>query len=237
MPHATHSDDSSQPPGPRERLALHGEAALSDAELVAVILGTGSATESVHVIAARLLGDAGGVVGLASWGVDRLSSARGIGPSKACRLRAAIELGKRVATKPLSRGVAITSSRDVDAAVRARLRDSTREHFVAIVLDARNRPLAEIDVAVGGLTACAFTPADVFREVLRWPAAAVIFVHNHPSGDVTPSAEDIAITERLRSAGRLIGVDVLDHLIIGEHGYFSFLDRGLLAGKRQLSRP
>jgi DNA repair protein RadC len=237
MPNETKSVDPSLPSGPRERLALRGEAALSDAELIAVVLGTGSGNDSVHVIAARLLAEAGGVGGLSAWGVDRLSATRGIGSSKACRLRAAMELGRRIATKPLSRGVPITSSRDVDAAVRMRLRDSTREHFVAIVLDARNRPLAEIDVAVGGLTACALNPADVFREVLRWPAAAVIFVHNHPSGDTFPSAEDIAITDRLRSAGRLIGVEVLDHLIIGEDGYFSFLDRGLFTGKSQSPRP
>ncbi len=215
-------------PGPRERLALRGEQALSDAELVAVILGTGNATDSVHVIASRLLADLGGLSGLSVVGVDRLSTQRGIGLGKACRLRAAMELGKRLSSTPLSRGVAITSSRDVDAAVRARLRGQRREHFVAIALDARHRPLAEIDVAVGGLNACALTPADVFRELLRWPATAVVFVHNHPSGDVTPSPEDIEVTERLRAAGKLIGVEVVDHLIIGETGYFSFLDRGLL---------
>lgn len=219
--------------GPRERLTLYGEASLSDSELIAVILGTGNASDSVHVIAARLLSRVGGITGLATLGVDGLALQSGIGLSKACRLRAAIELGKRLSTTPLNRGVPITSSRDVDVAVRSRLRGESREHFVAIPLDARNRPLAEIDVAVGGLTACALTPADVFREVLRWPASSVVFVHNHPSGDPTPSPEDVEVTERLRAAGRLIGVDVVDHVIIGESGYFSFLDRGLLAPQRR----
>lgn len=216
--------------GPRERLALRGASTLSDTELVAVVLGTGSAAESVHVTAARLLEAVGGLQGLSQVRVDRMSLMRGIGFGKACRLSAAIELGRRLAATPLSRGVPISSSRDVDAALRPRIAYDQREHLLAIPLDARNRPLAEIEIAIGGLTSCAFTPADVFREVLRWPAASVVLVHNHPSGDTTPSAEDVEITERLRVAGKLIGVEVVDHVILGERGYFSFLDRGMLAG-------
>lgn len=218
----------------RERLALRGESSLSDAELIAVILAAGGGAESAHVTAARLLELVGGLQGLAAAGLDRLSDQRGVGVGKACRLRAAVELGRRLAATPLCRGVAISGSRDVDAALRPRLSTATREHFLAIPLDARNRPLAEIDVAIGGLSACALTPADVFREVLRWPAVSVVFAHNHPSGDARPSPEDIEVTERLRVAGGLIGVDVVDHVIIGESGYFSFLDRGLLTAK---SRP
>jgi len=215
----------------RERLSTRGEASLSDAELIAVVLASGSATESVHVTAARLLAVSGGLQGLASIGVHRLSDQRGIGVSEACRLRAVVELGRRLAATPLCRAVPISGSRDVDAALRPRLRAATREHFLAIPLDARNRPLAEIDVAIGGLTACALTPADVFREVLRWPAVFVVFAHNHPSGDPRPSPEDIEVTDRLRVAGALIGVEVVDHVIIGESAYFSFLDRGLLSPK------
>lgn len=233
------SEPSSTPDrnGIRERLAIRGEAVLSDSELIALVLATGAATDAQHVIATQLLSVVGGLHGLAAIGVDRLSDQRGIGVSKACRLRASVELGRRLATTPLCRGVPISGSRDVDAALRPRLRAASREHFLAIPLDARNRPLAEIDVAIGGLTACALTPADVFREVLRWPAVSVVFAHNHPSGDARPSPEDLEVTERLRAAGALIGVEVLDHVIIGESGYFSFLDHGLLSARKRPLSP
>ena len=141
----------------------------------------------------------------------------------------ALELGMRASSRPLSPHAAIRCSNDVAAALRPRLRDATREHFFAVALDVRQRPIAEILVAVGSLTACAVTPGDVFRLVLKEPAAGVIFVHNHPSGEPSPSAEDISLTERLRQAGALLGVKVVDHVILGHDGHFSFLDAGLLA--------
>lgn len=214
--------------GPRERLALHGEAALSDVDLLAVLLGTGSSREPVAVLAARLMARAGGLDGLRRMGVRDLAGCAGIGPTKACRLRAALELGVRASSQPLSAREPIKSSRDVDRALRPRFRDATREHFVAIALDVRNRPVAFLEIAVGGLASCAVSPADVFRDVVREAAAAVVLAHNHPSGDCAPSDEDVAITERLRQAGELVGVRVLDHLILGHDGYFSFLDAGLL---------
>jgi DNA repair protein RadC len=157
-----------------------------------------------------------------------MSECPGVGLIKACRLRAALELGVRVAARPFDRREPVRSSMDVAAVLRPRLRDVSREHFFALTLDAKNRPVAEILVAVGGLTACAVAPADVFRLVLREPAAGVIFAHNHPSGEPTPSAEDVGMTERLRQAGALLGVKVLDHVILGHDRHFSFLDAGLL---------
>lgn len=214
--------------GPRERLAMHGEAALSDVDLLAVLLGTGSSAEPVGVLAARLMARAGGIEGLRRMGVRDLATCAGIGPTKACRLRAALELGMRASSQPLSARESIKSSRDVDRALRPRFRGATREHFLAIALDVRNRPVAFIEIAVGGLASCAVSPAEVFRDVVREAAAAVVLAHNHPSGDCAPSDEDVAITERLRQAGELVGVRVLDHLILGHDGYFSFLDAGLL---------
>ncbi|MCZ7678700.1 MAG: hypothetical protein M5U28_07985 [Sandaracinaceae bacterium] len=145
---------------------------------------------------------------------------------------AAVELGRRVVTRPLPRGARVGSSRDVDAAMRPRLAAADVEHFIAIALDAKNRPIGEIEIARGGLSACPVSPADVFRALLREAAAGVVFVHNHPSGEPSPSADDVALTERLRRAGELIGVRVLDHLVIGREGYFSFLDAGLLPPER-----
>ncbi|MGD8861311.1 MAG: DNA repair protein RadC [Myxococcales bacterium] len=214
--------------GPREHLLLHGPGALSDAELLAVVLGTGSAREPVAVLAARLLHEAGGLLGLQRASAAALSRCHGVGRGKACRLVAALELGARANALPLDPGAPIRSSADVDAALRPRLRSAAQEHFYALALDAKNRPLSELLIALGGLTACAVTPADVFRRILQQPAHGVIFVHNHPSGDPGPSDEDVHMTERLRRAGALLGVQVLDHVVLGHDSYFSFLDAGML---------
>lgn len=215
--------------GPRERLRSVGAFHLSDAELVALLLGTGTAREHVTVLASRLLTEASGLRGLVRLGIGGLAATAGIGESKAARLVAALELGRRAAaptSSPMSR---VATSHDVVALVAPRLRDADVEHFVALALDAKNRPLALIDVAKGSITACPVAPADVFRAVLREAAPAVVFAHNHPSGDPQPSPEDIALTDRLVSAGRLLGIHVVDHVIIAREGHFSFLDAGLLA--------
>jgi DNA repair protein RadC len=219
--------------GPRERLSLHGRAALSDAELVAVLLGTGASATPVSVVACRLLEYAGGLHGLARLSVAELETQPGIGTTKACRVLAALELGMRLQARPLERRRPITSSRDVAAALQPRFVNEPREHFIAIALDAKNHPVAELAVAVGGIVACSISPSDVFRPVLRAAAVSVLFVHNHPSGDPSPSDADVAITERLWRAGELLGVQVLDHVILGREGYFSFLDAGLMAGLRE----
>jgi DNA repair protein RadC len=212
--------------GPRERLRRVGREHLSDEELMALLLGTGSAREPVTVLAARLIREVGGVYGLARSGGGELARLGGIGASKAGRILAAIELGRRVHEAPWPERKRIESSRDVDTLMRARLAGAEVEHFVALALDAKNRVIAELAIAQGGLSACPVAPADVFRALLREAAAATIFVHNHPSGDAMPSDDDISITERLIRAGTLLGVRVLDHVIIGRSGYFSFVDAG-----------
>jgi DNA repair protein RadC len=217
--------------GPRERLALHGAEVLSDAELVCVLLGTGCADEPVAVLAERLLHDAGGLQALARSSPRELAARRGVGTSKAARLLAAVELGRRLGAVRLSPERPLSSSRDVDRALRPRLAVAEREHFVAVALDSKNRPILQLDIAIGGLAACALTPADVFRPLLRHAAASAVFAHNHPSGECAPSDQDIAMTERLARTGELVGVAVLDHLIVGREGYFSFLDAGLLRAR------
>jgi DNA repair protein RadC len=214
--------------GPRERLSLRGTGALSDAELIAVLLGTGCPGDPVEVVAQKLLERTGGLAGLGRSGLAELGACPGVGPIKACRLQAALELGARLCARPLHPRQAITCSSDVAHALGPRLRGAAREHFYALALDAKHRPVAEILISVGGLTACGVTPADVFRLVLREPAVAVIFVHNHPSGEPAPSPEDVSVTERLQRAGALLGVQVLDHVILGHRGHFSFLDAGLM---------
>lgn len=214
--------------GARERMRAVGSEGLSDAELLAVLLGTGARSEPVGVLASRVLHELGGLAALRRAGVGTLEQLSGVGPGKASRILAAIELGRRVVSRPLPRRARIGSSREVYAALRPRLGDADTERFLAIALDAKNRPVAEIEIARGGLSACPVSPADVFRALLREAAAGVVFVHNHPSGEPSPSSEDVALTERLRRAGDLLGVRVLDHVIIGREGWFSFLDAGLL---------
>lgn len=221
--------DGSMQDGPRERLARVGPACLSDEELLALVLGTGSAGEPVTLLAARLAREGGGVQGLARRGVGSLGSMGGLGVSKASRIVAAIELGRRVHEQPWSPRPRIDSSASVDALVRAHLAGEDVEHFVALALDAKNRVKAELRIATGGATACAVSPSDVFRALLREAAAAAVFVHNHPSGDSKPSADDVAFTARLLSAGRILGVRVVDHVIVAREGYFSFLDAGLMS--------
>lgn len=221
-------------PGPRERLAQAGSECLSETELVALLLGTGSRDETVTLLAARLLVASGGLFGLARMGRGELLRLHGLGEGKACRLLAAIEIGRRVASQPLRRGRRVSSSADVYEALGPRLASAEVERFVAIPLDSRNRPMGEIVLAIGGLVQCPVSPADVYRALIREAASGVIFAHNHPSGEPTPSQDDVALTERLALAGELLGVRVLDHVIVARSGYFSFRDRGLLreAGPR-----
>jgi DNA repair protein RadC len=205
-----------------------GAEGLGDEELVAIVLGTGTARDPVGAVAARVLARTADIGGLERLGARRLAEIPGVGPGKAARLVAAVELGKRARGRPLPPGSSVGSSRDIDAALRGRLAGADQEHFLALPLDAKNRVLGELRLAMGGLTSCPVAPGDAFRAILREAAVSVIFVHNHPSGDPAPSADDIALTGRLERAGQLLGVHVLDHVIIAGEGYFSFLDAGLL---------
>lgn len=217
------------PERPRERLLRRGPEGLADDELVAVLLGTGAPATTARAVAARLLDEAGGVRGLGRVGGGLLAACPGVGAAKAARLLAAIELGRRVIARPLDPGRPLASSRDVAAAFRPRLADAAEERFLVVALDARNRPIREEEVARGSAAACPVSPAAVFRRLIAEAAVAAVFVHNHPSGDPSPSPEDVAFTERLVQAGALLDVAVLDHVIVARGGHFSFLDEGLLA--------
>ncbi|MEM9070579.1 MAG: DNA repair protein RadC [Myxococcota bacterium] len=211
-------------PDARERLAQAGPAALNDRELLIALLGAGHAGVSADALARRILADLGGLEGLATVSRGELLQVPGIGVALASRILAALELGCRALTRPLDKGRPLRSSRDVDEALRPRLARQPQEHFFALPLDTKHRPLGELLLAKGGLAVCPVEPRTVFRALLREGAAAVVFVHNHPSGVPTPSQDDIELTDRLRRAGALLGVDVLDHVIIGAEGYYSFRD-------------
>jgi len=215
----------------RERLLFGGAEALDDEALVAVVLGTGARGRPVRTLAAALLAETGGVRGLGRAGIAALRAVPGVGPGQAARLLAAVELGRRATAAPLTPARPLRSSRDIVAAFGPRIADALEERFYALLLDARLRPMRTVEIARGGIAACPVSPADVFRHALGAGAPKVAFVHNHPSGSPEPSREDIAFTERLIAGGRLLGVQVIDHVIVAREGAFSFLDAGVCLGE------
>jgi DNA repair protein RadC len=214
--------------GPRERLDRLGPEALADAELVALLLRTGGPKRRALDLAAALLRGHGGLVGLAVAQMGELACEPGLGPAKSASLVAAIELGRRLAARRLRTGDPVRGPADVHRHFHARLRTARSERFLVLLLDGRHRMLREVGISVGTLTASLVHPREVFRPALREAAAAVVLVHNHPSGDPTPSCEDREVTQRLVAAGELLGVPVLDHVIVAEHGFASFRDQGLI---------
>jgi len=218
--------------GPRERLDALGPGALSDAELLALLLRTGGPGRAALSLASDLLVRHDGVAGLARTGPAELRQTAGVGPAKSASLLAALELGRRLATRRLRTGDAIRGPADVHRHFHARLRDAPHERFLVLLLDGRHRVLREVTASQGTLTASLVHPREVFRPALREAAAAVILVHNHPSGDPTPSREDREVTERLVQVGEILGVPVLDHVIVAERGYVSLRQDGGLRENR-----
>lgn len=155
-----------------------------------------------------------------------LASVPGIGPRHAARVVAALDLARRLLSEPLEHGKAITSDQDVFNAFEHRLRDLERETFLAVYLDVKNRVICDEIVAIGSVDSCAVSPCDILRSALRVAAVGLIVIHCHPSGDATPSSADDALTERLREATKLVGIQLLDHVIIGDGRHFSYAARG-----------
>lgn len=213
---------------PRERLKEHGVAALSAAELLEVILGRGIAGESVIVTAQRLISRFEGLKGLSTASLEELSSVRGIGLAKACQLLAVFELAKRVEKiKKEEDKPQITTPEEAVAVIGDRFENDKREHFIALLLDNRNRLIKLEEISVGSLDESIVHPREAFKKAVTASATSVVFAHNHPSGDVTPSDEDIEITKRLEEAGEIMGIRVSDHIIIGNGAFTSMKRQGL----------
>lgn len=211
---------------PRERLLAKGPENLSDAQLLAILLRTGRRDSSAVQVAMEVLHHVGSLAGIVQSGIEELCKIPGIGPAKVAQLKAALELGKRAMAVPISTGTKISSSADLFRHFHPLLRDLKRELFKVILLDAKNTVIKEATVSEGSLTLSIVHPREVFALAVRESAAGVIFLHNHPSGDPTPSAEDRRLTDRLVTAGEVLGIRVLDHMVIGDGRYVSFADEG-----------
>lgn len=210
---------------PRERLFALGTQALSDTELLALVINTGAPGETALDLARRLLVGRG-LRGLVNSPAEELSVINGIGPAKAARIQAALELGRRLGNSFQERPV-IRGPQDAAGLLMDSMRFLEQENFRILVLNTKNQVMASELISVGGLNFASLTPREVFKGPMRRGAASVILSHNHPSGDPTPSPEDIEITKRIQEAGRLLGIEVLDHLVIGDNRFVSLRERGL----------
>jgi len=215
---------------PREKLLSKGSQALSETELLAIILRNGNASTGQSAIdhARLLLHRFGGLKGIDDASVGELRGVKGIGPAKIAQLKACLEIARRVANHKWQVGESLRSSEDVYRHFRDNLAKEKRELFYVVLLNNKNKKIRDVKVSEGSLTASLVHPREVYNPVIRDSAAAVIFVHNHPSGDPAPSQEDIEITRRLKEVGEVMGVRVLDHVVIGHDCYFSFSDKGML---------
>jgi len=213
---------------PRERLEASGPGALSDAELIALLLRTGDRSNDALAVASELLNRHGGLRRVSQANGAELARSPGIGPAKSASIRAALEIGRRLERRTLVAGTAMAGPADIYRHFQPELRDLRQERFMVVLLDARHRVMRSEVVSQGTLTASLVHPREVFRPALRDAAAAVVLVHNHPSGDPTPSREDREVTIRLSRAGEILGIRVLDHVILAERGYCSLREEGVL---------
>ncbi|UUZ89453.1 DNA repair protein RadC [Paenibacillus sp. P25] len=213
---------------PRERMMQYGATALSNAELLAVLLRTGTYRESAVSLGQRLLRESRGLRSLADMSLQQLTEIKGIGEAKALQIQAGIELGRRMARSSLSDTVTIRSPQDVASLLTEELRYLQKEHFVCLFLNTKNHVIGQETLSMGSLNASIVHPREVFRAAIKRSGASIVCAHNHPSGDPTPSPEDIELTRRLAEAGGIIGIEVLDHIVIGDRGFVSLKELGWL---------
>jgi DNA repair protein RadC len=213
---------------PRERLLKLGSEALSSTEVLALLLGRGIKGESVIVTAQNLLSKFGNIKNLASASVEELTQTKGIGPAKAAQIKAAFELSKRLedSFSEVSK-ITVKSPEGAIKAIKSQLKGKKKEHFMVLCLDTRNHLINTHKVSIGSLDCSIVHPREVFKEAISSCAASVIFVHNHPSGDPTPSEDDIKLTKRLVEVSEIIGIEVLDHIIVCDKDYLSMKAKNL----------
>lgn len=214
---------------PRERLAKFGAEVLSLHELLAIVLGRGVKGESVMNTAQKIVSKFGTLEALQEASLEDIQEIKGLGPAKACQLKACLELSKRL-NNPLqidknkNKNRKLTSEKEVYEALRKKIGGLKKENFVVVSVDTRNKIIAVDTVFVGTLNSSLIHPREIFETAIRRHAAMIVVAHNHPSGDPVPSDEDIKVTKLLTEAGKMMGIELLDHLIIGEGKYFTFRD-------------
>lgn len=213
---------------PRERLLQYGADALSVSELLAILLRTGTEKYSALGLADHLLSTFGSLRGVAGATIEEMSRIHGLGPAKAAQIKAAIEFGRRLVASSEEERPKVRSPQDVYNLLGPTLRDQKREHFIALLLDTKGGVFRQVTVSVGDLSSSLVHPREVFTEAVRRSAASILVAHNHPSGDPTPSPEDAAVTRRLVEAGSLLGIEVLDHVVLGDNRWVSLREKGLM---------
>ncbi|WP_325167419.1 RadC family protein [Lederbergia citri] len=213
---------------PRERLINNGAESLSNHELLAILLRTGTKSESVIQLANRLLTQFGGLMWLKDAALEEMTNLKGIGQAKAVQIAAAVELGRRISNLSYDERYVIRSPEDGANYVMNDMRFLTQEHFVALYLNTKNQVIHRQTIFIGSLNASIVHPREVFKEAIRRSAASIICLHNHPSGDPSPSREDIEVTKRLVECGKMVGIELLDHLIIGDKKYVSMKEKGYM---------
>lgn len=213
---------------PRERLVNQGATSLSNQELIAIMLRTGTRQESVLHLANRVLHHFEQIQQLKDASVEELTSINGIGQAKAVQLMAAVELGRRLSSKQTDAKFTIRSPKDAASYLMADMTSLKQEHFVVLFLNIKNQVLHKQTIFVGSLNASIVHPREIFREAVRRSAASIVCAHNHPSGNPAPSPEDIAVTKRLMEAGSIVGIELLDHIIIGDHQFISLNEKGYM---------
>jgi len=215
---------------PREKLLAYGPSVLSNAELLAVLLRSGTRKKSVLRVAEEILSliKEQGLSGMVHISVPELAKIDGVGRVKAATLQAAIELGRRLSMQTAAKVQIIHGPEDVAQYAMPRYRFEQKEHFAVMLLNTKNNVLGMPEVSVGSLSASIVHPREVFRAAIDHAAAAMILLHNHPSGDPTPSREDIAVTDRLVKAGKIMDIPVLDHVVLGNEKFISFKEEGLI---------
>ncbi|KPV43227.1 RadC family protein [Alicyclobacillus ferrooxydans] len=215
-----------QADAPRERLLEQGPAALRNDELLAIVLQSGNRNVPVLELANRVLRQANGLLGLLDVTVEELMAVQGIGVAKALQIAACVEIGRRIVRSPGENKHQIRCAEDAAEYVMDRMRHLKKEHFFILHLDTKHRLIGEEIVSVGSLDASIVHPREIFKSAVKKSASAILCLHNHPSGDPTPSPEDKAVTARLCEVGRILGIDVLDHIVVGDGRYVSLRAEG-----------
>jgi DNA repair protein RadC len=214
--------------GLREKILFSGDENLLDEDLVALLVGSGVKDQDARQVAIRLLKGAGGLRRLSNRRSTEIMAVEGIGPARAARLLATFGLARRLSAQALEPGQRIRSSRDIFTHYHTLFRDKKREIFMVLLLDSKNRLLGEERISEGSLNGAIVHPREVFQSAIRESAASILAIHNHPSGDPSPSEEDYRVTLRLKEAGELLGIHLLDHVILGEFGFVSFREHRLM---------